>query len=132
MKNIFKEYVDACMLEQELEERIKKIEEKTTVSDVVSGSSQTYPYLERAIYISEEKRKENREYEWENLRIQKERVSRIKDKCEEVLRKAPLRIQRIIRYKYFENMTWDQVAMHFGNTSAESLKKEFQRFIKKK
>ncbi len=133
MKNIFKEYVDACMLEQELEERIKKIEEKTTVSDVVSGSSQTYPYLERAIYISEEKiRKDDREFEWEKLRRQKDNVRRIKKRCEEVMDTAPLRIQRIIQYKYIDNLTWQQVAKHFGNTSAESLKKEFQRFLKNK
>lgn len=133
MKNIFKEYVDACKMEQEIEERIQKLEDQTIINDIVSGSSHTYPYIGKRFYISEEKiRKNDKESEWEKLRRQKDNVRRIKERCEEVMNTAPLRIQRIIQYKYIDNLTWQQVAKHFGNTSAESLKKEFQRFIKNK
>ena len=45
----------------------------------------------------------------------------------------PVRMQRIIRYKVFEGMTWQQVAKKIGRKATEeSVKKEFQRFLKEK
>ena len=45
----------------------------------------------------------------------------------------PVRMQRIIRYKVFEGMTWQQVAKKMGRKATEiSLKKEYQRFFEKK
>lgn len=44
----------------------------------------------------------------------------------------PFRMQRIIKYKIFEDMTWQQVADRMGRrVTAESVKKEFQRFFEK-
>lgn len=44
----------------------------------------------------------------------------------------PFRMQRIIKYKIFEEMTWQQVADRMGRKTTETgLKKEFQRFLKK-
>ena len=44
----------------------------------------------------------------------------------------PFRMQRIIKYKIFEDMTWQQVADRMGRKTTETgLKKEFQRFFKK-
>ena len=45
----------------------------------------------------------------------------------------PVRMKRIIRYKVFEGMTWQQVAKKMGRKATEeSVKKEFQRFFKEK
>ena len=45
----------------------------------------------------------------------------------------PARMQRIIRMKYFEKKTWEQVADKMGtDTTGESLRKEFDRFMRKK
>ena len=44
----------------------------------------------------------------------------------------PARMQRIIRWKLFEGLTWDEVAVKMGrNATGESVKKEFQRFFSK-
>ena len=45
----------------------------------------------------------------------------------------PFRMQRIIKYKIFEEMTWQQVADRMGRkTTEESVRKEFKRFFEKK
>ena len=44
----------------------------------------------------------------------------------------PQRMQRIIRYKIFEDMTWTEVAARMGRNATElSVKKEYQRFMEK-
>ena len=44
----------------------------------------------------------------------------------------PIRMQRIIRYKIFEELTWEQTAAKIGRkATGESAKKEFQRFMEK-
>ena len=43
----------------------------------------------------------------------------------------PMRMQRIIRYKIFEGMTWKEVAEKMGRKNTENgIKKEFERFMK--
>ena len=40
------------------------------------------------------------------------------------------RMQRIIRYKFFEEMTWGQVAIRMGRkATADSVRMEFERFM---
>ena len=46
---------------------------------------------------------------------------------------VPPRMQRIIRYKVFDGLTWGQVAARMGRkATADSVKKEFQRFMAEK
>jgi len=46
---------------------------------------------------------------------------------------ASARVQRIIRYKIFENLTWEEVAVKMGRkATAESVRKEYQRFLYEK
>ncbi len=60
-------------------------------------------------------------------------AEKIKTKVEEWMNTLPVRMQRIIRYKVFEGMTWQQVAKKIGRKATEeSVKKEFQRFLKEK
>lgn len=42
------------------------------------------------------------------------------------------RLRRIFRYRYVDNMSWLQVAIQMGGrTTAESVRKEHDRFLKK-
>lgn len=42
-------------------------------------------------------------------------------------------MQRIIRYRVFEKKSWDKVAVMIGRkATAESVRKEYERFFKKK
>lgn len=44
---------------------------------------------------------------------------------------SPARMQRIIRYRFFEGLSWEQTADKIGrNTTGESVRKEFERFMK--
>ena len=56
-------------------------------------------------------------------------AEKIKRQVEAWLNTVSPRMQRIIRYRVFEDMTWEQVAMRMGRrATGESVKKEFQRF----
>ena len=71
--------------------------------------------------------------EEELLEKRKEDAEKIKTRVEEWMNTIPVRMQRIIRYKIFEGLTWQQVAKKIGRKATEiSLKKEYQRFFEKK
>lgn len=49
----------------------------------------------------------------------------------EIINTAPPRIQRIIRYRYMEKLTWKEVAEKMDiRTTEKSVQKEFERFLK--
>ena len=50
---------------------------------------------------------------------------------EEWLQEIPFRMQRIIRYKFFKELTWEEVATLMGRKcTKESVRKEFELFMK--
>ena len=67
------------------------------------------------------------------LEKRKEDAEKIKIQVEEWMNTIPQRMQRIIKYKVFENLTWQQVAKKMGRKATESsVKMEYQRFMQKK
>lgn len=136
-KKILFDYVDACELVKETNENIRQLRKRETVHDKVSGSNPEFPYQRmgfniagvREIYLDEN----NLKKEEELLIERKENAERIKIEVEQWMNTIPIRMQRIIRYKIFEKNSWQQVAKRMkGNATAESVKKEYQRFLKKK
>lgn len=138
-KHILDQYIDACALIEETEKDIQKLRQKkrTVIQTNVSGSNPEHPYNPQHFKIQgttftfredsqlrmEEKLLENRKEDAEKIKIQ----------VEEWMNTIPQRMQRIIKYKVFENMTWQQVAKKMGRKATEiSLKKEYQRFFEKK
>ena len=68
----------------------------------------------------------------EILRKKKEKAEELKLQVEVWMISIPFRMQRIIKYKIFEKMTWQQVADRMGRkTTEESVRKEFKRFFEK-
>ena len=66
----------------------------------------------------------------EILRERLRNAERIKHDVEAWLNTISMRMQRIIRYKIFEEMTWNEVAERMGRKATElSIKKEYQRFM---
>ena len=60
-----------------------------------------------------------------------EAAAKIKLQVEAWLLTIPPRMQRIIRYKIFEEMTWAQVAVRMGRKSTpDGIRKEFEAFMK--
>ena len=123
-RNIFKDYIDACELEKELDERIRDLEQQSIAHDVVSGSNPEHPYQAQHFHSEGIIKQTEIEAEWNNLKRQKEKVKQIRQQVEKIIEQAPARIQRIIRYKYFDKLSWYQVADKIGrDATKDSIKK---------
>ena len=131
-KRILEEYIDACEVIKETEAEIRKLESKETVS----GSNPEFPYNPQHFKVqgttysySDDIRLRNKK---EILRQKKEKAEQLKLQVEVWMISIPFRMQRIIKYKIFEEMTWQQVADRMGrNTTEASVKMEFKRFFEK-
>ena len=67
------------------------------------------------------------------LEERKENANRIKRDVEQWMNRIPMRMQRIIKWKLFDGLTWQQVTRKLGPKATEnSVKKEFERFLRKK
>ena len=137
-KRNLEEYIDACEVIKETEAEIHKLEERKsiTANETVSGSNPEFPYnpqhfkVQGTTYSYEDDRK---------IRAKKEILKKKKEKAEELklqvevwMISIPLRMQRIIKYKIFEEMTWQQVADRMGRkVTEESVRKELKRFFEK-
>ena len=138
-KKILADYIDAMDLIKETEEDIRKLKKrrKTIIQTNVKGSNPNFPYQEQHFRIAgttfSYQDDKNLRLEEKLLEQRKENAEKIKQQVEEWLLTVPIRMQRIIRYKIFEGMTWEQTAAKIGRKATENgLKKEFERFMKKK
>ncbi len=136
-KNILSQYIDACELIKETEEEIKKLnrKKKTVIQTNVSGSNPEFPYNPQHFkvqgttfnYADDSQLR----YQKKILEERKSQAEQLKINVEGWLNTIPPRMQRIIKYKVFEELTWQQVAGKIGRKATEeSIKKEFQRFFK--
>jgi hypothetical protein len=136
-KGILEQYIDACELIKETETDIRQLKKrrKTIIQDSVKGSMPEFPYAPHSFHIegiaySVVENQGSLDMLEKSL---KERISKaedIKGQVENWMNTIPQRMQRIIRYKIFNDMTWNQVAVRMGRkATAESVRKEFQRFI---
>lgn len=136
-KQVLLDYIDACELIRETEADIRKIRQRKGVvlQDAVRGSNPEWPYEARSFRIEgiAEHVSDKRMLE-EEERILTERkadAESLKLQVEEWMGGIPMRMQRIIRYKLFEGLTWRETAEKLGGPATEnSLKKEFERFMK--
>nr|DAE63023.1 MAG TPA: Protein of unknown function (DUF722) [Caudoviricetes sp.] len=138
-KSILEQYIDACELIKETEKDMQKLKKKkkTIVQTNVSGSNPEHPYNPQHFKIQGTtftfREDSQLRMEEKVLKKRKADAEKIKTKVEEWMNTLPVRMQRIIRYKVFEGMTWQQVAKKIGRKATEeSVKKEFQRFLKEK
>ena len=139
-KEILKQYIDACEQVKEAKADILRLKKnrKKIVQDRVSGSAHEFPYTAKSFHI------EGLSYpvvkdpdELDRLEVVlKERLQnaeRIKRQVEVWLNTIPMRMQRIIRYRIFEDLPWSQVAVRMGRRATEaSVKMEYLRFMGKK
>lgn len=136
-RKILSDYIDICELISETEEEIRNLKKTEIVHDKVTGSNPEFPYEQRSFHVSGvieadlDDRKLKRELEL--LEERKLQAVRMKEKIDKWMKTIPARMQRIIRMKYFERKTWEEVADRIDkNTTGESIRKEFDRFFKKK
>ncbi|MED9882069.1 MAG: RNA polymerase subunit sigma-70 [Blautia sp.] len=138
-KHILDQYIDACAMVEETEKDIQELKKKkkTIVQTNVSGSNPEHPYNPQHFKIQGTtftfREDSQLRMEEKLLEKRKEDAEQIKTRVEEWMNMIPVRMQRIIRYKVFEGMTWQQVAKKMGRKATESsVKMEYQRFMQKK
>lgn len=138
-KKILQEYIDACELVRETENDIRQLnkKKKTIVQTTVKGSSRCFPYTEQRFKIrgSTFDMEDDSSLRREELLLQRRKAEaeEIKIQVEEWLLTIPQRMQRIVKYKFLEGLPWEAVAAKMGRkATADSVRKEFERFFAKK
>ena len=134
-KTILEQYIDACALVKETEADILRLRKKRRemVQDSVKGSMSDFPYAAKTFHLQGLSAEADDLHEEDKLLESRQAAAEaIKRKVEAWMPAQPQRMQRIIRYRLFEEMTWGEVAARIGRkATAEGVKKEFQRFMKK-
>lgn len=135
-KRILNDYIDACALVKETEEDIRRLKKKkkTVIQTNVKGSNPSFPYQAQHFKVQGTaftyQDDSSLRMEEKLLEQRKENAERIKKQVEEWMLTIPIRMQRIIRYKIFEEKTWDQVAVRIGRKATkDSVRMEFERFM---
>lgn len=111
-KNILNDYIDACKFIEEAEKELEKLKKRRqTVQDKVRGSNPEWPYEAKSFNVcgTAEKLEDAGKIQKEEQIIeeQKEVAEELKIKVEEWMKSIPFRMQRIIKYKFFERLPWE-------------------------
>lgn len=139
-KEILKQYIDACEQVREAKADILKLKKnrKRIVQDRVIGSAHEFPYTAKSFHIEGlaypvVKDPDELDRREAILRERLQKAEEIKHQVETWMLTIPQRMQRIIRYKIFEELSWSEVAIRMGRkVTADSVKKEYQRFMDEK
>lgn len=138
-KSVLNDYIDACALVEETEKEIRSLKrkKKTLVQDKVERSNPEWPYEPQSVTIQgtlfRDKDEDRLLAEERLLEEQKDNAEELKQQVEKWMITIPCRMQRIIKYKIFKDLTWKEVAVLMGRRCTEnSVKMEFQRFMKEK
>ena len=136
-KDILKQYIDACALIEETKAEIRKLkkQKKRIEHDIVKGSSQEFPYTAKTFHVEgmacsviEESQSVDEQEKILKCRIAD--AESIKQQVERWINTIPQRMQRIIRYKFFDEMTWVQVASRIGRKATpDKIRMEFNSFM---
>lgn len=137
-KEILKQYIDACVQIEEAKAEIRKLKKdrKTIEQDIVKGSSHEFPYTAHNFHIegikySVIKDPSSLEEQEKILSQRIENAAAIKLQVEAWMNTIPQRMQRIIKYKIFEENTWAQVAARMGRKATpDKVRMEFNNFMK--
>lgn len=135
-KEILNQYIDACELIKETQEDIRKLRQRGEIqNDSVKGSMTDFPYIEKTFHIQgiDIGNEQQIEKERELLQQRINQAKELKNEVEAYLNTIPLRMQRIIYFYIFKQMSWEEVATRMGRKcTGESVRKEFERFMQKK
>ena len=136
-RDILRQYIDACELVKETEREIQRLKDKraTVVVDVVKGSMHDFPFVPKNFKIpgiAHSVVADPGRLDREELLLEERKAvaAQIKGQVESWLNTIPVRMQRIIRYRIFEELSWKQVAVKMGRrATSDSVRMEFQRFF---
>lgn len=137
-REILKQYIDACEQVKEAKADILRLKKnrKKIVQDRVSGSAHEFPYTAKSFHIEglaypvvKDPDELDRREAILQERLQK--AEEIKRQVEAWMLTIPQRMQRIIRYRVFEELSWNEVAIRMGRkATADSVRMEYTNFMK--
>ena len=136
-KKILEDYIDACAFIKDTEAEIARLEKKKRyVQDKVRGSNPDWPYEERSFNIggTTETVPDSATLAKERQILDEQRriALDLKLGVEEWMKEIPFRMQRIIKYKFFNRLSWEEVATLMGKKcTADGVRMEFNNFMKK-
>lgn len=136
-KKILEDYIDACAFIKDTEAEIARLEKKKRyVKDKVCGSSPDWPYEERSFNIggTTETVQDSSALAKERQILDEQRriAMDLKLGVEEWMKEIPFRMRRIIKYKFFNRLSWEEVATLMGKKcTADGVRMEFNNFMKK-
>ena len=137
-KEILKQYIDACEQVKEAKADILRLKKnrKKIVQDRVSGSAHEFPYTAKSFHIeglAYPTIKDPDELDRREAILQErlQKAEGIKRQVEAWMLTIPQRMQRIIRYRVFEELSWNEVAIRMGRkATADSVRMEYTNFMK--
>lgn len=138
-KSVLVEYEDLCALVNETEEDLRRLrrEHSNVAVDMVRGSNPNFPYEQRSFRIegvSYSEYKSDSRLIRETEKLLEERRKMCMEKRLEVdywMNTIPVRVARIIRMKYFQKLTWTEVAMRLGYESGDAARIKLSRYLDK-
>ena len=135
-KEVLSSYIDACELLRETQADLERLqqEHKIVDTDIVKGSNPNFPYEPRTFHIegvsySEYIKPDEIKKIQRLLKERRENARKQRMEVEAWVNTAPLRIQRIVRMKYFEGLTWDTVSKRMGYTSPYAALVTLKRYL---
>ena len=137
-KKILEDYIDACAFIKDTEAEIARLEKKKRyVQDKVRGSNPDWPYEERSFNIggTTETVQDSAALAKERQILDEQRKIALDLKLgvEEWMKEIPFRMQRIIKYKFFNRLSWEEVATLMKcKGGRDAMRKEYDRFMRKK
>lgn len=136
-KSILEDYIDACENIKDIEKHIQRLKKRknTVIQTNVSGSNPNFPYEKKHFkvqgvlftYADEDRLKKEEAI----LEERKANAEKLKLQVEQWMNTISNRMQRIIRYRIFEGMTWEDVARRLGRkATGDSVRKEYDNYFK--
>ena len=137
-KEILKQYIDACEQVKEAKTDILRLKKnrKRIEQDRVTGSAHEFPYTAKSFHIEGlaypvVKDPDGLDRREAILQERLQRAEEIKRQVEAWMLTIPQRMQRIIRYRVFEELSWNEVAIRMGRkATADSVRMEYTNFMK--
>lgn len=136
-KTVLNDYIDACENIKDTEKHIARLKKrkKTVIQTNVSGSNPEFPYEKKHFKVQGVQFSYNDDNRLKReeavLEERKANAEELKLQVDQWMNTIPNRMQRIIRYKIFEGMSWEDVAKRLGRkATGDSVRKEYENFFK--
>lgn len=123
---------------KDIETRLKNIEkrEKTIIVDSVTGSEKEFPYIKRNFRVNGI---DNKVFGSKTKRQYKKMLKSKKNKYEKMIKQIEYElnyienseIRRIIRYRYYDKLSWIQIQIKMKYNSENTARMKLERFFEK-